>query len=413
MLTPPADLPISAADSARAVASVYTASLLATAPILAAIVAGIALRRATAEGRVLVWRTAAVMLLIAFAGRLLPMRLAGWPVPSFAAAPLIALGRIRVADLAVHAGDAREVFSGARWIQIGLLLYSLGTIAVLLPTAIASLRARQLLRRARRLDGDDAWAAALDDSRVPIGVPGAIGLYSSAEVAVPMTWGVRHPVILLPRSADAWTPEQRRIVLRHELSHVRAGDWTFGVVARLVCAFYWFHPGAWWIARSMRRDAERAADDRVIASGIRRSDYAELLIAASPANAWPVGAALTLATRSGGLLRARLAAILDIGHSAPPLARRWTLAATAACVVSVLPLGAVDLAPTRDVLASLMRDSRWESRAYAVLGLAHRSDTVAVARSAAELDPSPRVRAWARYALGLRPDAANAAAESR
>ena len=46
-----------------------------------------------------------------------------------------------------------------------------------------------------------------------------------------------------------------------------------------------------------------------------------------------------------------------------------------------------------------MRESAWQSRAYAVLGLAQRADSVAVARSAAELDPSPRVREWARYAL--------------
>jgi hypothetical protein len=65
-------------------------------------------------------------------------------------------------------------------------------------------------------------------------------------------------------------------------------------------------------------------------------------------------------------------------------------------------MSAVELSPSRDVLASLMRDVRWESRAYAVIGLARRADSVAVARSAAELDPSPRVRAWARYALGLR-----------
>ena len=54
---------------------------------------------------------------------------------------------------------------------------------------------------------------------------------------------------------------------------------------------------------------------------------------------------------------------------------------------------------TRDVLTGLMREAQWESRAYAVLGLAKRADSVAVARDAAELDPNPRVRAWARYAL--------------
>jgi len=54
----------------------------------------------------------------------------------------------------------------------------------------------------------------------------------------------------------------------------------------------------------------------------------------------------------------------------------------------------------RGVLTTLMADTRWESRAYAVLGLAQRADSVAVARSVAEQDPSPTVRAWARYALG-------------
>ena len=152
----------------------------------------------------------------------------------------------------------------------------------------------------------------------------------------------------------------------------------------------------------------------MISSGVARSDYAELLIAASiGAGAPRIETALALSGR--GPLRTRLAAILDAGRDVRPLARRWTLVATAACAVSAVPLCGVEIVPTRDVLASLMRDSRWESRAYAVIGLAHRADTVAFARSAAELDPNPRVRAWARYALGLRPEAApvTGAAEAR
>ena len=70
------------------------------------------------------------------------------------------------------------------------------------------------------------------------------------------------------------------------------------------------------------------------------------------------------------------------------------------------PVSAVQLAPSREVLTTLMLDARWESRAYAVVGLAQRRDTIAVARSAAELDPNPRVRAWARYALGERGEVA-------
>jgi beta-lactamase regulating signal transducer with metallopeptidase domain len=406
MLTALAGLPVSAADSARAAASVYTASLLATAPIAAAAIGAFAMRRAAAGGRVLVWRAAVSMLLVALAGRLLQLRLAGWSVPSIVAAPLVALGRIRVADLAPHAAGTHSYASaGSRWLQIAFAMYIVGLLVALLPTVIASIRARRMLSRARALDPDRSWVADLEDSRSRLDVRRGVRLFQSGEVNVPMTWGLRHAVILLPSEADRWTRDERRMVLRHELAHVRGADWAFGLAARFACALYWFHPGVWWIARSLRVDAERAADDRVISSGVARSDYAELLIAASIGTGAP-GIETALALSGRGPLRARLAAILDAGREVRPLARRWTLVATAACAVSAVPLGGVEIVPTRDVLAGLMRDSRWESRAYAVIGLAHRADTVAFARSAAELDPNPRVRAWARYALGLRPEAA-------
>jgi hypothetical protein len=78
------------------------------------------------------------------------------------------------------------------------------------------------------------------------------------------------------------------------------------------------------------------------------------------------------------------------------------------CTVSLAaaiigPLATARLAPTRDVLTSLMRETRWESRAWAVQRLAQRADSVDVARSAARHDPDPAVRAWARYALARGP----------
>ncbi len=71
----------------------------------------------------------------------------------------------------------------------------------------------------------------------------------------------------------------------------------------------------------------------------------------------------------------------------------------------IAPVATVRVAPTRDVLTTLMQDSRWESRAYAVVRLAQRRDSVEVARAAARHDPNPRVRAWAQYALAQGPDA--------
>jgi beta-lactamase regulating signal transducer with metallopeptidase domain len=343
-------------------------------------------------------------MLIGLFGRALPLSWTGWTVPSIVADPLIALGRVQVADLALRGASPDRASTEPAWIQIAIVVYVIGVGLVLLPTCVGSLRAHRVLGRSRRAGNDARLSAALADALSRLGVSRPVRVLVSNDVAVPMTWGFRHPVVLLPTAATNWNLAPLRIVLRHELAHVRASDWAFGVATRLVCALYWFHPGVWWMARALKRDAEQTADERVISSGIARSDYAELLIEASSSVRSPAfGAAFALTGR--GSLRTRLAAIVDQAHDVTPLARRWSLGAAAACVFVAAPLSVVELAPTRDVLSSLVRDTRWESRAYAVIGLARRADSIAVARSVAERDPSPRVRAWARYALGLRPEA--------
>src|SRR5438445_7112914 len=86
------------ADSARAVASLYTASLVATLPLAIAALAALVLRGASAEARALVWRSAVVTLLVVFVGRQVPVHWIAWIVPSLLAAPLVVLGRVQVTN---------------------------------------------------------------------------------------------------------------------------------------------------------------------------------------------------------------------------------------------------------------------------------------------------------------------------
>src|SRR5437879_4272212 len=161
-----------------------------------------------------------------------------------------------------------------------------------------------------------------------------------------MTWGFVRPVVVIPEGAGEWDAAQRRIVLLHELVHVRSADWLFNLAARVMCALFWFHPGAWWIARGLRDDCELACDDRVIASGVRRSDYAELLIGAAELFL-PLEPALALSRRRG--LRARLIAVLDVRHSVAPIARGWVVVAVLGTTAVAGPMSAVRLAPTRSL----------------------------------------------------------------
>ena len=396
MAPPPSFSP---ADSARAVATMYTASLLALLPVAVAAGIALALRRSSAQGRTLAWRSAVVVLLLIVVGRQFPLHWMAWVVPSTLAAPLVALGRVQVTSVNAALGVGESSAPGTSVAAIILIVYAAGVFAVFASTLTGLWRAHRLLGRARPADAN--WRRAADEARSLLRIQRRIRVLISRDVAVPVTWGYWRPVVVLPAALPKWSADERRLVMLHEAEHARSGDWLFALAGRAACAVYWFHPAVWWTASQLRADCELACDERVVAAGARRSDYADLLVRAVDALAPSANADLlpTLALSRRGGLRTRLSALVDAPRDARPLARSWAAAATAATLMASAPLRAVELAPTRDVLTTLMKDTRWESRAYAVLGLAQRPDSIAVARSAAALDPSPRVREWARYAL--------------
>jgi beta-lactamase regulating signal transducer with metallopeptidase domain len=94
----------------------------------------------------------------------------------------------------------------------------------------------------------------------------------------PMTWGVLRPVILLPKDALVWPGARLHAVLLHELAHVRRRDSLMQSLSLVVCAFYWPNPLVWRAARALRREAEIAADDAVLVTGVKASAYAGELV---------------------------------------------------------------------------------------------------------------------------------------
>lgn len=399
------DLLPGATTSARVVAQLYTLLLILTALLLLAGVAAGALHRAPAGTRVLVWRATVFVLLAVSLGHLFPIELWTGTVPAGLAVPLVRLGRLQVA-LAESAGagmtgamsDLRPGANGVAMIRLLVVLYLAGVVALLSRAVGASAMLRAVARGARPVR-NATWLGALEEARVALGIERRVALVVAGELRIPMTWGVAHPVIGLPRGAEHWSRTRRRAVLLHELAHVRAADALFAFLVRLLCAIFWFHPGIWWLARRLRTECELAADDRVLANGIRASDYAELLMLASDSacGATRLPIAVALARRVG--LHERLAAIVDVRRDLRAPGRFARTAAALLALAVAVPAGAARLAPSRDVLTALMGDASWDARAYAVVGLAQRPDSIEVARAASRFDPSPRVRAWARLAL--------------
>ena len=135
---------------------------------------------------------------------------------------------------------------------------------------------------------------------------------------MPMAWGLMRARVLLPAEADDWPIDRQRVVLLHELAHVKRRDCVTQMLAHLACATYWFNPLVWLAAQRLRAERERACDDLVLAAGTRGSDYADHLLDIARSlrsGAWPTWSAVTMAHRSQ--LEGRLMAILD-----PALPRR-------------------------------------------------------------------------------------------
>jgi beta-lactamase regulating signal transducer with metallopeptidase domain len=268
-------------------ASVKSAALLVTAGVVAR-----CLRRASAAYRHRIWLLTLASLLCL---PLLSAGLPGWQVPALprslsgGSIPLTAKPRPNATGAVAASGHrVHTTATAARahgwagttmplWWQEWVLLAWLAGLALVVAQALGGLLlARHLTRRARCADEPHvleaaAHARAVLDVRRPISLRLDV---SPSRIAVPMTTGVRHPIIVLPEDAAAWPLERLYVVLLHELAHVKRRDWLSQLLTCVACAIYWFNPLVWWAWHHLRAEAEYASDDLVLGCGVKPSEYA-------------------------------------------------------------------------------------------------------------------------------------------
>jgi len=100
-------------------------------------------------------------------------------------------------------------------------------------------------------------------------------LRASAAVASPITVGSG---VLLPMDYANWDAEKLRIVLAHERSHVRQGDFYLQALASLYAAVFWFSPLGWWLKRKLCDLGEAIGDRAGLEEAGSRTSYAQVLL---------------------------------------------------------------------------------------------------------------------------------------
>jgi beta-lactamase regulating signal transducer with metallopeptidase domain len=226
-----------------------------------------------------------------------------------------------------------------------LLLWLGGALFVVLRLAAGTVIVAMLARRGARVD-DGHWLSLAQKLATTLGIDRPLILMRGSTVAVPITWGIVYPVVLLPKDADAWTEERRRFVLVHEMAHVKRFDALTQLVGQIALAIFWFNPLIWIANRRMQLEREHACDDYVLRHGTAPSQYAEELLemvrslgTPGHASAQPAFAALAMARRSE--FEGRMLSILDPVLDRHPLSRGGTMIGVLASLLVVVPLAAV------------------------------------------------------------------------
>lgn len=351
------------------------ALIKSTLLLAAGALAALALRRATAAARHLVWTLA---LLGSMVLPLLSLALPRWQLPvvrlpsssvraaespsltgppaalfpapasmseqrTFPAVPSVVALNIPSAASSVSRGRPGMALGNVAWRDLLLSAWLIGAAAVLLRLVTGLAAVQWLSRRTDRIE-HAPWLPLARTLATQLGLAQVV-FRRSAVAAMPMAWGILRPAVVMPADADAWPAERLRIVLLHELAHVKRRDCLTHMLAQISCALYWFNPLAWVAARHLRMERERACDDLVLAAGTRGSDYADQLLQIARRTRdgrFPrLFGAASLAMAQRSQLEGRLMAILDptVPHSG--VSRFRTIAASSMFAFAVVPLASI------------------------------------------------------------------------
>jgi beta-lactamase regulating signal transducer with metallopeptidase domain len=151
--------------------------------------------------------------------------------------------------------------------------------------------------------------------------------------------GICRPVIILPDCAEeSFNEEERRIMLAHELAHLKRHDLAWNWLPTVTGWLFFFHPLVWVLIRRWCESSETACDELVIQyHSARRAQYGRLLLKMS--TRWPdeprsalVAAGMSAAYRN---LKRR---ILAMARVKPQSTRQSAIAAATVSLIAVAGL---------------------------------------------------------------------------
>ena len=285
---------------------------------------------------------------------LAPVSLAVLPAPAVPSVPILApLAAPRLlptaasipaappeAALATSAESQTNTAAPSVWPLALSALWALGVLASL------AMLAGQGRRLARQMRGAVLVTLPNGDSDALVrmlGLRQSPDVRESAAVSAPCVAGWLKPVILLPPGlSSVLSADEMRLMLAHEMAHVKRGDLRLAALPTLARTLFFFHPLVWWAVSEWAAAREEACDALALrVTGASPALYGRLLLRLTGGETAAPALGLSPGFRT---LRRRL-----IGLRPAPARRglAWLLALTAP---AILPWRLTAAASSHDLL---------------------------------------------------------------
>ncbi|MEN6626836.1 MAG: M56 family metallopeptidase [Candidatus Sumerlaeia bacterium] len=145
------------------------------------------------------------------------------------------------------------------------LAWAVGVVIMLLLLVARYRTVRMWLMRSSVPASPELIALAADlSSRMEL--RRSVPVWTTHAIGGPLVIGPISPMVFLPEDLFArLEPEERAMLLAHELAHVKRRDTFVAAVEMIALAIHWFNPLAWMMMAAVRTQRELACDDRVVA----------------------------------------------------------------------------------------------------------------------------------------------------
>jgi len=199
-----------------------------------------------------------------------------------AAAPVLAPAIGQDIGDAPHASRGASV-SSTDWKQsIAAIIWAAGVVLSLAGgLALYCVTLRRFIQIAERPDVSLTMLLASLSAELRLRHPPRVILSSAVES--PAITGMLRPLLLLPAGfGTSFTASEARLVLKHELMHLKRLDLPINALVFLLNTLHWFNPILWLASWYARQQREAACDAQVLASETTdsRGDYGNVLLKA-------------------------------------------------------------------------------------------------------------------------------------